>query len=98
MVKPLAQGKGFVQTLDARHSDSFVVDAILATRRCRLKKTDWLPIGSRRQSGDIRGLRTTFLFSQLLSQCKKYPISYSLIWAHVQDQSIAPFSLRSIFS
>src|SRR5260370_8621085 len=70
VVKPLAQGKGFVKTLDARHSQSFRVDVIPGDPAMSLEEdrlaTDWVQA----TGGDIRGLRTTFLFSQLLSQCR----------------------------
>ena len=72
VVKPLAQGKGFVQRLNARRSTSFGVDVIPGDPGMSLEEdrlaTDWVQA----TGGDIRGLRTTFLFSQLLSQCEDY--------------------------
>lgn len=72
VVKPLAHGKGFVKSLEPRHSKSFDVDVIPGDPGMSLEEdrlaTDWVQA----TGGDIRGLRTTFLFSQLLSQCKKY--------------------------
>jgi len=72
VVKPLAQGKGFVKKLHARNSPSFRVDVIPGDPGMSLEEdrlaADWVQA----TGGDIRGLRTTFLFSQLLSQCGKY--------------------------
>ncbi|MBB6096186.1 cellulose biosynthesis protein BcsQ [Povalibacter uvarum] len=72
VVKPLAQGKGFVQQLRVRHSEAFEVDVIPGDPGMSLEEdrlaTDWVQA----TGGDIRGLRTTFLFSQLLSQCGEY--------------------------
>jgi cellulose biosynthesis protein BcsQ len=72
VVKPLAQGKGFVKNLRFRRSQTFGVDVLpgdpgMSIEEDRLA-TDWVQA----TGGDIRGLRTTFLFSQLLSQCQKY--------------------------
>jgi len=72
VVKPLAQGKGFVQSLEPKASPSFGVDVIAGDPGMSLEEdrlaTDWVQA----TGGDIRGLRTTFLFSQLLSQCEAY--------------------------
>lgn len=72
VVKPLAQGKGFVQKLKVRRSTSFGLDVIPGDPGMSLEEdrlaTDWVQA----TGGDIRGLRTTFLFSQLLSQCENY--------------------------
>lgn len=72
VVKPLAQGKGFVKTLHVRKSQAFQVDVLPGDPGMSLEEdrlaTDWVQA----TAGDIRGLRTTYLFSQLLSQCGKY--------------------------
>lgn len=72
VVKPLAQGKGFVKTLHVRRSQTFQVDVIPGDPGMSLEEdrlaTDWVQA----TGGDIRGLRTTYLFSQLLSQCENY--------------------------
>ncbi|KAA3651343.1 MAG: ParA family protein [Proteobacteria bacterium] len=72
VVKPLAQGKGFVKALHVRESQSFKVDVIPGDPSMSLEEdrlaSDWVQA----TGGDIRGLRTTFLFSQLLSQCGNY--------------------------
>jgi len=72
VVKPLAQGKGFVKDLQPKKSLNFKVDVIPGDPGMSLEEdrlaTDWVQA----TGGDIRGLRTTFLFSQLLSQCEDY--------------------------
>lgn len=72
VVKPLAQGKGFVKKLEPKRSKAFAVDVIPGDPGMSLEEdrlaTDWVQA----TGGDVRGLRTTFLFSQLLSQCEKY--------------------------
>jgi len=72
VVKPLAQGKGFVDELVVTESPRFGVDVIPGDPGMSLEEdrlaTDWVQA----TGGDIRGLRTTFIFSQLLSQCEDY--------------------------
>ncbi|MFO0915271.1 MAG: ParA family protein [Pirellulales bacterium] len=72
VVRPLAQGKGFVKSLEPRPSPNFTVDVIPGDPGMSLEEdrlaTDWVQA----TGGDIRGLRTTYLFSQLLSHCDKY--------------------------
>lgn len=72
VVRPLAQGKGFVKKLAPRRSKTFEVDVVPGDPGMSLEEdrlaTDWVQA----TGGDIRGLRTTFLFSQLLSHCDKY--------------------------
>lgn len=72
VVKPLAHGKGFVKALKVKRSPKFKVDVIPGDPGMSLEEdrlaTDWVQA----TGGDIRGLRTTFLFSQLLSRCEEY--------------------------
>lgn len=72
VVKPLAQGKGFVQSLVPRRSATFRLDVIPGDPGMSLEEdrlaSDWVQA----TGGDVRGLRTTFLFSQLLSKCARY--------------------------
>jgi len=72
IVKPLAHGKGYVKSLAPRRSQTFNVDVIPGDPGMSLEEdrlaTDWVQA----TGGDIRGLRTTFLFSQLLSKCSNY--------------------------
>lgn len=72
VVKPLAQGKGFLGTTTPKRCDAFGIDIIPGDPSMSLEEdvlaTDWLQA----TAGDIRGLRTTFLFSQLLSLCRDY--------------------------
>ena len=72
VVKPLAQGKGFIKELQPRRSRSFGLAVIPGDPGMSLQEdtlaTDWVQA----TGGDIRGLRTTFLFSDLLSRCDQY--------------------------
>ena len=72
VMKPLAQGKGFVRKLITTESPRFGVDVIPGDPGMSLEEdrlaTDWVQA----TGGDIRGLRTTFIFAQLLSQCEEY--------------------------
>lgn len=72
IIKPLAAGKGFTKELQPLHSETFGVDIIPGDPALALTEdllaTDW----SQAISGNTRGLRTTFLFSNLLSKCKTY--------------------------
>jgi len=72
IIKPLASGKGFTKDLQPLHSESFGVDIIPGDPALALTEdllaTDW----SQAISGSTRGLRTTFLFSNLLSKCNDY--------------------------
>lgn len=72
VVKPLVQGKGFTESLEPRRSTSFGLDVVPGDPGMSLEEdrlaTDWVQA----TGGDIRGLRTTFLFSDLLSRCDQY--------------------------
>jgi len=72
VVKPLAQGKGFVGTIKPQRCPTFGIDIIPGDPALSLEEdvlaTDWLQA----TAGNVRGLRTTFLFTQLLSHCDAY--------------------------
>jgi cellulose biosynthesis protein BcsQ len=72
VVKPLVQGKGFIKNLQPRTNSNFGVDVIPGDPGMSLEEdrlaTDWVQA----TGGDIRGLRTTFLFSHLLTKCDQY--------------------------
>jgi cellulose biosynthesis protein BcsQ len=72
VIGPLSRGKGFSDDIQTRKSPNFHVDVIPGDPRLALTEDllaqDWgTAIG-----GNTRGLRTTFLFSDLLSKCGKY--------------------------
>lgn len=72
VVKPLALGKGYTDSLEIRKSKSFGVDVLVGDPRLALTEdllaTDW----GHAVSGNIRGLRTTLLFRHLLNLCNEY--------------------------
>ncbi|MBV1798978.1 ParA family protein [Siccirubricoccus sp. G192] len=72
VVQPLAAGKGYSASLAVERSKRFGVDVIVGDPRLALAEDvlarDW----STAVSGDTRGLRTTLLFSELLSRCGEY--------------------------
>lgn len=111
IVKPLATGKGFSSDLRASRSPRFSVDVLPGDPRLALTEdllaTDW----GQAIAGSTRGLRTTFLFSHLLSRCNEYDfvifdmgpslgsINRAVLLAvdfYITPMSIDIFSLRAI--
>lgn len=74
VIRPLAQGKGFSTALQPKRSDSFGVDVIAGDPRLALTEdllaTDWVQA----VGGNTRGLRTSFVFSNLLEKCQDYDL------------------------
>lgn len=72
IIHPLSIGKGYSDKLDPINVPDYGIDLIPGDPRLALKEDllskDWQDA----TSGDIRGLRTSYLFSQLLSRCKDY--------------------------
>jgi cellulose biosynthesis protein BcsQ len=72
VVQPLSVGKGYAETLKARQADNFCIDILVGDPRLALTEDllarDWASA----TAGETRGLRTTFLFAQLLSMCQMY--------------------------
>jgi len=72
VVHPLSLGKGYSEVVHPMHRDNFGCDVIIGDPRLSLKEDllarDW----SSAVSGEIRGLRTTFVFSELLARCQQY--------------------------
>lgn len=72
VVKPLSRGKGFAQELKTHRSANFGVDVLVGDPALGLTEdllaTDWV----QGTAGDVRGLRTTLLFSHLLQRCEEY--------------------------
>lgn len=72
VVKPLSLGKGFTSEFDPKESTAFGVDVLVGDPRLALMEdllaTDW----GQATAGNIRGLRTTLLFRQLLEFAQGY--------------------------
>lgn len=72
IIHPLSIGKGYSQSLEPMHVADYGVDLICGDPRLALKEDllskDWQDA----IAGDIRGLRTSFLFSDFLSRCRAY--------------------------
>ena len=72
VIHPLSIGKGYSEALNPLSVVAYGVDLIPGDPRLALKEdllsADWQVA----TSGDIRGLRTTFLFSELLERCGNY--------------------------
>ena len=68
VIHPLSIGKGYSQKLPIRQTDKFGFDVILGDPRLALKEDllaqDWRDA----KAGGTRGLRTTFLFSNLIDR------------------------------
>ena len=68
IIQPLSMGKGYSSQLPIRHINAFNVDLIAGDPRLALKE-DWLAQDWRdAKAGGTRGLRTTFIFSELISR------------------------------
>jgi cellulose biosynthesis protein BcsQ len=68
VIQPLSMGKGYSNNLPIRKVTEFKVDLIAGDPRLALKE-DWLAQDWRdAKAGGTRGLRTTFIFSELISR------------------------------
>jgi cellulose biosynthesis protein BcsQ len=77
VIQPLSMGKGYSSRLPIRKIDAFGVDLIAGDPRLALKE-DWLAQDWRdAKAGGTRGLRTTFIFSELISRISS---SYDFIF------------------
>lgn len=74
IVKPLSLGKGYIDDIRPERAERFGVDVIPGDPSLALTEDllarDW---GSA-TGGDLRGIRTTLLFSELLKKCDGYDI------------------------
>jgi cellulose biosynthesis protein BcsQ len=72
VVHPLSIGKGYSNKLEPIKVADYGIDLIPGDPKLALKEDllskDWQDA----TGGDVRGLRTSFLFSQLLSRCQDY--------------------------
>lgn len=69
IAKPLAHGKGFATDIKFIRSNEFKIDVVAGDPKLALIEdslaSDW-------STGGVRGMRTTFMFRQLLSHCSEY--------------------------
>lgn len=71
IIQPLSAGKGYASDLPIRRIPAFGVDLVAGDPRLALKE-DWLAQDWRdAKAGGTRGLRTTFIFSELISRASK---------------------------
>ncbi|MDR6176542.1 cellulose biosynthesis protein BcsQ [Nocardioides zeae] len=72
IVRPLSRGRGFAKDVKVHTSESFGLDVLVGDPDLGLTEdllaTDWV----QGTAGDVRGLRTTLLFTQLLQRFNKY--------------------------
>ena len=72
IIHPLSIGKGYSRDLEPVRVEDYGLQLIAGDPRLALKEDllskDWQDA----VAGDVRGLRTSFLFSQFLSRCKEY--------------------------
>ena len=77
VIQPLSMGKGYSSKLPIRTVEKFKVDLIAGDPRLALKE-DWLAQDWRdAKAGGTRGLRTTFIFAELISRASQ---SYDYIF------------------
>ena len=71
IINPLSMGKGYSKDIPTQRIDNFAVDLIKGDPRLGLKE-DWLAQDWRdAKAGGTRGLRTTFIFSELIERVSK---------------------------
>ncbi|MEM9869795.1 MAG: ParA family protein [Pseudomonadota bacterium] len=74
VVRPLAQGKGYSRDVKTHRSERFKVDVIAGDPRLALTEDllarDW----GAAISGDVRGIRTSILFVELLQRFEEYDV------------------------
>lgn len=72
VIKPLSRGRGFNKDLKVFRSHNFGVDVLVGDPDLGLAEdllsTDWV----QGTAGEVRGLRTTLMFSHLLERCENY--------------------------
>lgn len=72
VLEPLASGEGYSNEINVRRSERFCVDVIPGDPRLALTEDllakDW----GDAKAGDIRGIRTNLVFSELLSRLNRY--------------------------
>lgn len=72
IIHPLSIGKGYVEDIHVLNVPEYGIDLLPGDPRLALKEDllskDWQDS----IAGDIRGLRTSFLFSQVLAKCGEY--------------------------
>lgn len=71
-IKPISEGKGYSKDLHLETCEDFSLDLLAGDPRLALTEDllarDW----STAISGDVRGVRTSLIFSELLLRCKVY--------------------------
>jgi cellulose biosynthesis protein BcsQ len=111
VVRPLSLGKGYTESFQPMRAENFGIDILVGDPRLALTEDllarDW----GTATAGDTRGVRTTFLFAQLLSLCAQYDyvffdmgpslgsINRSVLIAtdhFISPMSIDIFSIRAI--
>lgn len=111
VIHPLAIGKGYSDQLSPYRREDFGLEIIIGDPQLALQEDllarDW----SQAMGGDVRGLRTNYVFSELLSRCAAYDyvfldvgpslgaINRSVLIAcdfFISPMSVDIFSLRAI--
>jgi cellulose biosynthesis protein BcsQ len=72
VVQLLAEGKNFSAPLEVERSERFGVDVLVGDPRLALIEDVLARSWSAAVAGQLRGLRTALLFSELLSRCSQY--------------------------
>ncbi|SMF43858.1 AAA domain-containing protein [Tistlia consotensis] len=76
VIRPLAQGKGYSKDIKLHHSPHFHVDVIAGDPRLALTEDllarDW----GAATAGDVRGIRTSVLFVELLNRYHHYDVVF----------------------
>lgn len=69
---PLSLGKGFANKFEPYKSNNFGVDIVLGDPKLALVEDVLAQDWGQAKGGDVRGLRTTFMFRHILRYCEDY--------------------------
>lgn len=76
IVDPLTQGEGFSDKLDLKRCDNFGIDVLPGDPKLALVEDFLAQDWGAAKSGDIRGIRTNLVFSELLGRLTHYDIVF----------------------
>lgn len=76
VVEPLTEGEGFVQEIKTKRASNFGVDVLPGDPKLALIEDFLAQDWSAAKSGDVRGIRTNLVFSDLLQRLNNYDLVF----------------------
>lgn len=76
IIEPLREGEGFVRKLGISKSEAFGVDVLPGDPKLALIEDFLAQDWGQAKSGDIRGMKTSLVFAELLSRLQKYDLVF----------------------